>query len=77
MIATNSKGLQPDDEIKCDVCGEVHVVRAQSNLSDTSIAAREMLYAFCSKPRPGKYFVGTIGERSNRGPTVRRKKGGV
>ncbi len=73
---TTGKGLQPGDEIKCDVCGDVHAVRPQSSLADTSTAARLMLYAYCRKPRPGKYYVGTIGGRSNRGPSVRRKKVG-
>ncbi len=74
---TTGKGLQPGNEITCDVCGTRHVVRAGSTLSDTSTAAREMLYVFCPKPRPGEYYVGTIGGRSNRGPTVRGTKGGA
>ena len=70
-MPTPAKGLLPEDEIKCDVCGELHVVRAQSSLADTSTAARLMLYAYCTNPRPGKYYVGTIGGWSNRGPKVK------
>ena len=70
---TTGKGLQPDDEIRCDVCGVIHVVRPQSSLANTSTAARLMLYVACTKPRPGQYYVGSIGGTSNRGPKVRRK----
>ena len=71
---TISKGLQPGDNFHCDVCGEIHAVQLQASLANTGTAARQMLYTFCTKPRPGKYFVGTIGGWSNRGPKVRRKK---
>lgn len=79
VMATTGTGLQPDDEIKCSVCGEVHVVQPLSSLADMSTAEAVMLYAYCTKPRFGVYYVGSIGGQSNRGPVVKRAdpKGGA
>ena len=41
----------------------------------TSIAAREMLFCHCTKPKIGQYYVGNVGGQSNRGPVVKRKAG--
>ena len=65
-----SGGLKPDDQIRCSACGELHTVSAQSGLVGSSIAARDMLYCYCSKPQIGKYYVGNVGGQSNRGPIV-------
>jgi hypothetical protein len=65
-------GLQLGDTIKCKVCGGEHEVKGSKGAQTDSTKA--MLYVFCAKPRPGLYYIGTIGGESNRGPIVRRAK---
>lgn len=64
------RGLQPEDQIHCSACGELHTVSAQSGLDSTSIAAKSMLYVYCTKPLIGLYYVGSLDGQSNRGPIV-------
>ena len=65
-----AKGLQLGDVIHCTHCGQEHTVTGVTSSNVESVKA--MLYVVCRKPKPGKYYVGSIGGTSNRGPIVRR-----
>ena len=53
---TTGTGLQPEDEIRCDVCGELHVVRAQS-ISPTRARPRARCsMSLLSEAAPRKVF---------------------
>lgn len=64
------KGLQAGDVIRCKVCGHEHQVTGATDPADTT-AAKDFLYVVCRKKR---YYVGSIGGDSNRGPILKGKK---
>lgn len=71
MPARIQKGLQLGDVIQCKVCGDEHTTKG-THSSDVD-AVKKMLYVFCPKPKPGNYYVGSIGSESNRGPIAKNR----
>lgn len=57
--------LQFGAYFRCNICGNLHVIMEPKGSPIT--AAQEFCYVFCLKPRPGVYFIGTVGGVSRRG----------